>query len=96
MIRNGGISFLSVPDSPNSVTDIKPFKLPQINLTSANKQRAVVPLRIDDSIRNVDVVTSLAFKTGKCKRAVKEVESQALAGKRMDKLNQGMFVVVNL
>ena len=51
---------------------------------------------IHDGIRNVDVVTSLAFKTGKRKRAVMEVESQALAGKRMDKLNQGMFVVVNL
>ena len=56
----------------------------------------MVPLQIDDGIRNIDVVTSLAFKTGKRKRAVIEVESQALAGKRMNKLNQGMFVVVNL
>ena len=88
--------FGSVTDCPSLLPEIEPFKLPNIRVVSSNEQRMVLPLAIDDGIRNVDVVTSTEFNVGRRKRAINEVETVALPGKRMDQLSQGMYIVVNL
>ena len=88
--------FGSVTDSPNSLPDIQPFNLPKISFTTTTEHHPTLPLPVDDGIRNVDVVTSAQFNAGRRKLAINEVETVALPGKRMDKLNQGMFIIVNL
>ena len=88
--------FGCVTDSPNSLPDIQPFNLPKISFTTTTEHHPTLPLPVDDGIRNVDVVTSAQFNAGRRKRAINEVETVALPGKRMDKLNQGMFIIVNL
>ena len=52
-------------------------------------------LPIDDGIRDVDVVTHRGFTPSSRRSALRRAEAEVLAGFRMDKLYQGMFVVLD-
>ena len=52
-------------------------------------------LPIDDGIRDVDVVTHREFNPSCCRNALRKAEAEVLAGLQMDKLSQGMFVVLD-
>jgi len=56
--------FGSVTDNPNSLPEIKTFKLPKISFATTIKHWSVLPLLIDAGIRNVDVVTSAQSNAG--------------------------------
>ena len=88
--------FQSQPNDPSSVTTTKPFQIPKRNLNAlshASNMKGTLP--IDDGIRDVDVVTHREFNPSCRRNALRKAEAEVLAGLRMDKLSQGMFVVLD-
>ena len=75
--------------------NIEPFSLPPKQTTSQKSSKQTLPIRIDDGIRKVDVVTHSQFKASQRKKALGVVGSQ-LPDDQLEELKQGDFVIVQL
>ena len=83
-------------DSPSSVTDVKPFIIPNKVLFTPNANNANprnTALSVDDGIWHVDPDTFRSFNPSHRKRALKTAE--ILSSERMDELSLGMFIVLD-
>ena len=73
--------------------NVDPFSLPPKQTTSQKSSKQTLPIRIDDGIRKVDVVTHSQFKASQRKKALGVVGSQ-LPDDQLEELKQGDFVIV--
>lgn len=71
------------------------FALPKPHMTPLLRP-IVAPIQVDDGVRDVDVVQHRHFTSSHRRRALQNADAHIISAGKMEKLKQGMFVVVDM
>jgi hypothetical protein len=72
-----------------------PFFIPPEQKQLASRHGHVIQLKVDDGVRDVDIVQHAAFTAADRRKKQKTIRTE-LAPERLEKLDRGMFLVVQL
>jgi hypothetical protein len=84
-------------DVDNIQCDAHSFRIPGAQTLQATRHGHVLPVRVDDGARDVDIVQHSGFTAADRRKKLKVIASEVVTvGERLEKLERGMFLVVQL